>query len=87
MDNKSYLGYAILVSITLLLGLKLYNDHMEMTQKNTHLAESVKFALDKGIEPLAVTCAYEISKEPTPICVIYVSKTKHEEIVVPVTKK
>ena len=58
----------------------------QMQQKA--LSEAVHFALEKGIEPLAVTCAYELKKDPSPLCVMYVNKTQHtNDISVQVTKK
>lgn len=63
----------------------LYTDKLET---NRALSEGVKFALEKGIEPLAVTCAYDIGKEPSALCVMYVNRVQQtNDISVQVTKK
>lgn len=87
MDKSLHTLYSISFVILTLLGGKLYSDHTEVMDKNKALSEAVKFALEKGIEPLAVTCAYDITHDPAPICVMYVSKTSRDDIIVPVTKK
>lgn len=77
MQNKDlhYL-YVITIGIILFFGMVIYSMDKERSAKNAALSEAVHFALEKGIEPLAVTCAYEINKEPSTLCVMYVNKIK-----------
>lgn len=87
MDNKTlHFLYVITIGVLLFFAMIVYANHAETIEKNRALSEAVKFALDKGIEPLAVTCAYEMKKDPSSLCVVYVSRIS-DDISVQVTKK
>ena len=89
MDTKPlHFLYVISISILLFFGMLVWSMHIETVEKNRALSEAVKFALDKGIEPLAVTCAYEMDETPSSLCVMYVNKVSGtNDISVQVTKK
>ena len=80
--------YVIVIGFLLFFAMIVYSKHVENIETNKALSESVKFALNKGIEPLAVTCAYELDETPSTLCVMYVNRiTDHNDITVPVTRK
>lgn len=89
MPNKElHFLYVIAIFVLLFFGMLIYSVDARNTAKDKALAEAVHFALEKGIEPLAVTCAYELDKEPSPLCVMYVNKSQAtNDISVQVTKK
>lgn len=80
--------YVIATAILLFFGMLIYSMHTEKQEQNKVLSDAVHFALEKGIEPLAVTCAYEMDKTPSPLCVMYVNRVgATSDISVQVTKK
>lgn len=80
--------YVIVIGFLLFFAMIVYSKHTETVETNRALSEAVKFALDKGIEPLAVTCAYELDETPSTLCVMYVNRiTDHNDISVSVSKK
>lgn len=89
MDNKTlHFLYVITIGVLLFFGMIIYSQHTEKVETNRALSEAVKFALDKGIEPLAVTCAYEMDETPSSLCVLYVNRISNgNDISVQVTKK
>ena len=89
MDSKQlHFLYVITIGVLLFFAMIVYSKHTETVETNKALSEAVKFALDKGIEPLAVTCAYEMDETPSTLCVMYVNRiTDHNDISVQVSKK
>lgn len=89
MPNKElHFLYVITIGILLFFGMLSYALYQQNQAKTAALKEAVHFALEKGIEPLAVTCAYDIGKEPSALCVMYVNKVQYtNDISVEVTKK
>ena len=80
--------YVITIGVLLFFAMIVYSKHTESIETNKHLSEAVKFALEKGIEPLAVTCAYEMDETPSSLCVMYVNRIgSTNDISVQVTKK
>lgn len=89
MDSKQlHFLYVITIGVLLFFAMVVYATHTEKVETNRALSEAVKFALDKGIEPLAVTCAYELDETPSTLCVMYINRIKDSnDISVQVTKK
>jgi len=88
MHKDLHYLYVITIGILIFFGGLIASMHQEKVETNKALSEAVKFALDKGIEPLAVTCAYEMDKEPSPLCIMYVNKVQFShDISVDVIKK
>ena len=87
MNNKDIQFFAIIaVSLLTFFGGLIYSMHVRNLAETKMLSETIKFALEKGIEPLAVTCA--LDKQSTPLCIMYVNKTRQTgDISVQVTKK
>lgn len=80
--------YVLSIAVLMFFGMIIYSKHTEQVETNKALSEGVKFALDKGIEPLAVTCAYEMDETPSSLCVMYVNRVNQTgDISVQVTKK
>ena len=89
VNKDLHILYVFAIAFLSFFAMIIYALHTDKAETNRALAEGVKFALEKGIEPLAVTCAYEIDdKTPSPLCVMYVNKVQHtNDISVQVTKK
>lgn len=88
MPRELHYLYAFVIGFLLFIGMLIYAKHTENVETNAALSEAVKFALNKGIEPLAVTCAYELDETPSSLCVMYVNRiTSNNDISVQVTKK
>ena len=88
MSKELHFLYVIVIGILLFFAMLVYSKHTETIETNRALSEAVKFALDKGIEPLAVTCAYEMDETPSSLCVMYVNRVNgNNDISVQVTKK
>ena len=88
MNNRLHFLYVISISILAFFAMVIYGLFVLNQMQQKVLSEAVHFALEKGIEPLAVACAYELKKDPSPLCVMYVNKTQHtNDISVQVTKK
>lgn len=87
-DKELHYLYSIIVGFLLLAGMLVHSKHTESIETNKALSEAVKLALDKGIEPLAVTCAYELDETPSSLCVMYVNRIgTNNEVTVPLIKK
>lgn len=88
MSKELHFLYVIVIGVLLFFAMLVYSKHTETIETNRALSEAVKFALDKGIEPLAVTCAYEMDETPSSLCVMYVNRVnQNNDISVQVTKK
>lgn len=86
-NNLHYL-YVIVVGVLAFFAMVIFAMYQQNQAKTAALSEAVKFALQKGIEPLAVTCAYEMDNTPSPLCVMYVNRVQStNDISVQVTKK
>lgn len=55
---------AIVVIITTIIGLIVYN----INDRN-NMAKNIESAINRGVDPLSVKCAYETSSNP--ICITY----------------
>lgn len=89
MPNKDlhYL-YVITTGILLFFGMVMYAMHQQNQAKTASLTEAVHFALEKGIEPLAVTCAYDTKTAPSALCVMYINRVQVTgDVSVPIVKK
>lgn len=76
MNKELHFLYVLAFAGTIILCVSMYTKYIETIERNKVISEAVKFALDKGIDPLAVTCAYESSDNPSTLCIMYVNKTQ-----------
>lgn len=54
-----------------------YNIEKEESQL---IAQNIKYAIDKGIDPLAVRCAYASGGKIDTICVLYITHNKSKDL-------
>jgi hypothetical protein len=56
--------------------------------ETSKMSDSLKFASEKGIDPLAVRCVYSSTFKLDSLCVIYITHYKQkDDITVPIIKK
>jgi len=48
--------------------------------ENQLIAQNIKYAADKGIDPLAVRCAYAAEGKVDTICVLYITHNKSKDL-------
>jgi len=82
MIEKIALYVTIILCISIISGTYIYSNKAY----DDVLSENIKFAMDKGIDPIAVRCAYASTWKQDNICIMYVT---HKETAVdaPVIKK
>jgi hypothetical protein len=49
-------------------------------EENALIAQNIKYAADKGIDPLAVRCAYASAGKVDTICVLYITHHKTKDL-------
>ena len=69
MENDKVFILAILIGFLSVVGACSFNQYAELKS----MERNIESAIVKGIDPIAVRCAY---KSQDPICSIYASKSK-----------
>jgi hypothetical protein len=84
---QQYLTTPVLIFATAVLSILAWV--VIAISDNSHLEAGLKFASDKGIDPMAVRCVYSSSYRLDSLCVIYLThyKSKDPDISVPVITK
>lgn len=81
---------AIIVGAFILAFAALFAWYTLAHEENILIAQNIKYAADKGIDPLAVRCAYAAEGKVDTICVLYITHNKAKDtgdITVPLIKK
>ena len=81
---------AIIVGAFILGFAALFAWYTLAHEENILIAQNIKYAADKGIDPLAVRCAYAAEGKVDTICVLYITHNKAKDtgdITVPLIKK
>lgn len=81
--------YILGACVTFLLSIGIYYTFDNARLKDEQVASIMKYAVDKGVDPMAVRCAYDDRATPDTLCVIYTGqhRTSKDDISVPIIKK
>lgn len=73
--NDYFAHILVVAGAAVMLGLIYFAFNMA-NNKNERIAQAIKYAIDKGVDPMSVKCAY--TDDLAPLCVIYLSKDKDD---------
>ena len=81
--------YILGIGITFILSMSVYYMFDNARIKDEQIASIMKYAVDKGVDPMAVRCAYDDRSTPDTLCVIYTGqhRASKDDISVPIIKK
>lgn len=65
--------FAIIVCFVTLIGAVLYYNVVE----NKNMSDTIKFAVEKGVDPMAIRCSYPSTNDN--VCVAYAASGKKAE--------
>ena len=82
MIEKIALYVTIILCTSIISGTYVYSTK----SFDDMLAENIKFAMEKGIDPIAVRCAYSSNWKQDNICIMYVTH-KENSVDAPVINK
>ena len=82
MIEKISLYVTIILCVSIISGTYIYSNKAY----DDVLSENIKFAMDKGIDPIAVRCAYASTWKEDNICIMYVTH-KENAVDAPVINK
>jgi hypothetical protein len=68
-DVITFMVCATIVILSMIAGAVIYN-----TNDRNNMAKNIEAAINKGIDPLSVKCAYDTNTTPT--CMVYSATTK-----------
>lgn len=74
--NNTSLLYVLLF----ILGVYLvYSEYKHKGDQDVQIDSAIKYATDKGIDPLAIRCAYSSDSKIDSLCVLYVAHTNAKD--------
>lgn len=70
----------IVIGIFLLALVGIFAWYTLAHEENLQIAQNIKYAADKGIDPLAVRCAYAAEGKVDTICVLYITHNRTKDL-------
>lgn len=84
--NNISLLYVLLFSLGVYI---VYSEYKYRGEQDIQIAAAIKYGTDKGIDPLAIRCAYSSDSKIDALCVLYITHINAKDggnIVVPLKK-
>lgn len=69
----------IIIGLFILSLIGIYSWYNIAHEENQLISQNIKYAADKGIDPLAVRCAYASEGKVDTICVLYITHNKTKD--------
>jgi hypothetical protein len=70
----------MIIGIFILSVIGIFAWYTLKKDENQLIAQNIKYAADKGIDPLAVRCAYAAEGKIDTICVLYITHNKSKDL-------
>lgn len=77
--NKEYFAHVLVVAFSLVMITLIYLAFANADRKQKAISDSIKYAIDKGVDPMAIKCAY--AEDAPPLCIMYIANDKDDSSV------